>query len=244
MTRRAIILTAAVAALPMAAPAAAPSFVGVLPPPTVKEAFADSYGQVILREFGAILRESADPNCLRSKGLTPDALHAFGETFMLRRGQAWLDMLLDFIDGPAADREFMKLGGDRAIEELRTLAADPVVREFKEIARPAQLDNLVDRVTEEFDRYSVLKQIKLVRQLSPISTGSDLMAESRAEPSEDAAEAFAEANQTPALLRFRELVEAMTEAMATAADKERMLRHGPGQSFPGADEELREHCIR
>lgn len=230
--------------LPVAARAAPPDFVTALPPVTVKQAFADSYGRVILREFGAILTESADHGCLRARGIEPAALQAFGEELLVRRGQAWLDMMFDFIDAPAAGQAFRRLAGAGAVDELRALAADPVVREFLEIGRPAQLDNLVDRVTEQFDRYVLLKRIGLVRQLSPISTGSDLMAESRAEPSEDAAEAFAEANQTPALQRFRQLVEAMGEAMVAATDQERLLRHGPGQSFPGADAELRAHCIQ
>ena len=244
MRRRTAVLATVLVFMPGLAPAAPPAFVAALPPPTVKEAFADSYGRILLDEFGAILAESADPNCLRTKGLTPPQLRAFGEEFLVRHGQAWIDLVFDFIDGAAADRAFRARAGERAVEELRTLVADPVVREFLEIGRPAQLDNLVDRITEEFDRYTLFKQIRLVRRLSPVTTGSDLMAESRAEPSEDAAEAFAEANQTPALLRFRELFEATTEAMAAAVDQERMLRHGPGQSFPGADAELREHCIR
>lgn len=236
-------LLGALLLLPVGARAAQPDFLAALPPVAVAQAFADSYGRAVLREFGVILQESADPACLRAKGLEPAALAAFGEELLVRRGQAWIDMMFDFIDAAKAETEFRRLGGDNAMEDLRQAAADPIVRELREIGRPAQLDNLVDRVIEEFDRFVLLNQIGLARPLSPYATGSDLMAESRAEPSEDAVEAFAEANQTPALLRFRELVETMGKAMAAATDQDRLLRHGPGRSFPGADAELKAHCI-
>lgn len=242
--RAAAVLLVALGLAPGAARAGAPEFFAVLPPVTVKEAFADHYGQAILREFGAILRGSAGSACLRDKGIEPGTLQSFGEDLLARRGQAWIDMVVDFIDAAKADAEFRRLGGPGALAELRDLAADPVVREFLEIGRPARLDNLVDRVIEEFDRYVLLNRIQLSRQLSPYATGSVLMAESRAEPSEDAAEAFAEANQTPALRRFRELAEVvMAEAIAAATDRQRLLQHGPAQSFPGLQAELKAHCI-
>lgn len=244
MRRSAVALLAAVTVAPVWARAAAPEFFTVLAPVTAKEAFADHYGQAVLREFGAILSESADRACLLGKGLEAGTLVIFGEDLLVRRGQAWIEMVLDFIDAAKADEEFRRLGGAGALEELRELAADPVVREYLEIGRPARLDGLVDRVIEEFDRFVLLNRIALTRQLSPYATGSALMAESRAEPSEDAAEAFAEANQTPALRRLRDLLEAMAEAISAATDLQRLLQHGPTRSFPGLEAELRAYCIQ
>lgn len=66
----------------------------------------------------------------------------------------------------------------------------------------------------------------------------------RTEESEDAAARFAEANDTPELRRFDALLGIFGEAMAEATDREQLLRHGPIRSFPGAEAELRAHCIR
>ena len=44
------------------------------PGPLVRAALGSPYGRAMLAELGKSLRESADPACLQSKGLTPEQL--------------------------------------------------------------------------------------------------------------------------------------------------------------------------
>lgn len=241
---RAAILLAMLACLGPARAADRPAVLTVLPPLTIKDAFADPYGRVMVKEFGAILVESADPACLAARNLPAASLPAFGEDFLVRHGQGWADMMLAMVDAEKADAGFLRLAGADALEELRRLLGDPIVARYIALTRPAQLDTLVNKVTEEFDRYALLTRLGLVRQLSPVVTGSALGDADRTEASEDAAARFAEANDTAELRRFTALIDSFGEAMAETTDREQSLRHGPIRSFPGAEAELRAHCIR
>lgn len=241
---RAAILLAMLACLGPARAADRPAVLTVLPPLTIKDAFADPYGRVMVREFGAILMESADPACLAARNLPAASLPAFGEDFLVRYGQGWVDMIFAMTDTAKADAGFLRLAGHDALDELRRLLADPIVARYVALTRPAQLDRLVNKVTEEFDRYALLTRLGLVRQMNPMVTGSTLGDADRTEESEESAAAFAEANDTPELRRFTALIDSFGEAMAEATDREQLLRHGPTRSFPGAEAELRAHCIR
>ena len=236
---------AAVAAILAPAPASAqiPQFMAVAGPmTTASEAFADSYGQLMIDELGKALRKGADPACLAEKKIAPDALRARGEDMLVRHGQAMFDRMLALIDGRAADAEFARLGGAGALAEWRALAADPLIVELNRIMRPGKLDALVDQTTETFDRYVMLSGFTL-DNISPISTGSELMEKSRVESSSEQVDAFMASNDTPAIQRYIALSEATEETLQAALAHDQVLKYGPTQWMAGLDDDLRAACV-
>jgi hypothetical protein len=234
---------AVLALLPASASAQVPQFMAVAGPmTTAKEAFADSYGQLMIDELDKALRKGADPACLAEKKIAPGTLRARGEDMLVRHGQAMFDRMLALINGRAADAEFARLGGAGALAEWRTLAADPLVVELNRIMRPGKLDALVDQTTEMFDRYVVLNGFRL-DNINPVATGSELMEKSRAESSSEQADAFMAGNDTAAMQRYIVLSEATGEAIQAAVAQDRMLQYGPTQWMAGLDGDLRAACV-
>ena len=227
-----------------AAHAEAPQFIKVAAPVTGKEAFADTYGQLMVDEMHKALLKGAQPSCLAERDIArADILRDRGEALLVRFGDAIGERMMAAVDADRADREFVRLAGGTALHELRTLIKDPVVAELLRISRIADRDRFVDRTTETFDRYVLLHRIKIDR-ISPIVTGSAfLMEKSRAIAAEGEADAFVAKNGTPAVKRYLELVEAAGAALEAAADRERLAQMGPTQLLAGLDEALSVLCV-
>jgi hypothetical protein len=227
-----------------AAQAEAPQFIRIAAPVSGKEAFADVYGQLMVDEMHKALLKDAQPSCLIDRNIArADILRDRGEELLVRFGDAIGEKMMAAVDADLADREFVRLAGGTAMQELRTLIKDPVVAELLRISRIADRDRFVDRTTETFDRYVLLHRIKIDR-ISPIVTGSTfLMEKSRAVAAEEEADAFVAKNGTPAVKRYLELVEAAGIALEAAADRERLALMGPTQLLAGLDEALAALCV-
>lgn len=235
----AMIAALAMRGMPLAAP---PTFLSIVEPITAAEAFADPYGEALVLELASVLQKSATPTC-PSRSMTAEQWRALAVDLLVRYGQRMLDQMLAMVDGGKADAEFIRLGGPEAHAELRELMINPLIAQYLAIVRLGGRDALADQITETFDRYALIGQIGVRGQVSPISTGSDLMNASRIEASEEEAEEFANQNATPHLQRYLELSDAMAAAMEAALDRDRMLRYGPLQPFDGIERELKDYCI-
>jgi hypothetical protein len=243
--RRWLTLFAVVASLwAVAARAEAPQFVKIAGPMTGKEAFSDTYGQLMVDEMHKALLKAAPPSCLIDREIArADILRDRGEELLIRFGDAIDQKLMAAIDGDLADREFARLAGSSGLHELRTLLKDPVVAELLSITRVADRDRFVDRTTEAFDRYVLLHRIPIDR-ISPLVTGSTfLMEKNRAVAAEEQADAFVAKNATPKVKRYLELLDAAAAALDAAADRERLSRLGPTQLLAGLDEALSALCV-
>jgi len=237
---------AAALAFLWAAPARAeaPQFIKVANPVTAKEAFADVYGQLLVDEMHKALFKAAQPTCLGDRNIArADLLRDRGEELLVRFGQAVSDRMMDLVDAGAADKEFLRLAGPNALNELRGLLKDPNVGELLRISRVGDRDRMVDRTTELFDRYVLLHRLKIER-INPLVTGSTfLMEKNRAVAADEASDAFVTKNGTPAVKRFIELVEAAGEALESGLDRERLSRLGPTQLMLGLDQALAALCV-
>jgi hypothetical protein len=239
----ALALTGAIGAS-AAARAEAPQFMKVAAPVTAREAFADAYGQLIVDEMHKALLKGAQPSCLNEKGIArADLLRDRGEALLVQFGQGMSEKMMEVVDAEAADKEFLRLAGANALNELRTLMKDANVTELLRLSRIGDRDRMVDRTTEIFDRYVLLHRIKIDR-ISPLVTGSSfLMEKNRAIGADEKSDEFVAKNGTPAVKRYIELVGAAGEALESGIDRERLARLGPTQLMAGLDAALGASCI-
>jgi hypothetical protein len=227
---------------PEAALAEAPQFVRAAAPVTAKEAFEDSYGQLMVNELHKALLKGAEPICLADRRITADRLRDAGEEMLIRYGQGIADKMMEVVDAKAADQEFARRGGANALAELGTLLKDPAVLELIRLSRPGDRDRLVDQTTDMFDQYVSLNRIKLDR-INPVATGSYVLEKRRIDDSDGQAEEFIGRSETPALRRYLELVEAAIESLQAATDRNQLARYGPNQMIQGLDIALSAVCI-
>lgn len=227
-----------------AARADVPQFMRIAAPVTAQEAFADTYGQLLVDELHKALFKAAKPACLQERNIArADILRDRGEELLIRFGQNIGDKLMAAVNADAADKEFVRLAGAGALNELRTLIRDPNVAELLRISRVGDRDRLVDRTTEAIDRYVLLHRIKIDR-ISPLVTGSSfLMEKNRAVAADEKSEEFVTKNETPAIKRYLELVEAAGQALEAGVDRERLGQLGPAQMLAGLDMALGALCV-
>lgn len=221
-----------------------PQFIKVAAPVTAKEAFADTYGQLFVDEMHKALLKAAQPSCLIDRNIArADILRDRGEALLIQFGQTIGDKLMAAVDAEAADREFIRIAGPTALNELRDLIKDPAVAELLRISRVGDRDRFVDRTTEAIDRYVLLHRIKIDR-ISPIVTGSMfLMEKNRAVAADEKADEFVAKNGTPAVKRYLELVDAAGQALEAGADRERLAQLGATQLLAGLDAALSALCV-
>jgi hypothetical protein len=227
-----------------AARAEAPQFIKLAGPVTAREAFADIYGQLMVDEMHKALLKGALPSCLTEREIgRADLLRDRGEALLVQFGQSVNDKMMELVNAEAADKEFLRLAGANALNELRGLLKDPAVAELLRLSRIGDRDRMVDRTTELFDRYVLLHRIKIDR-ISPLVTGSTfLMEKNRAIGADEKSDEFVARNGTPAIKRYLELVEAAGEALESGVDRERLARLGPTQLMAGLDAALAASCI-
>ena len=245
-TSRIILLFGAALLAATAAQAGQPRFAQAVPDPvTVKEAFAEPYGQLIVDALDKALRKDANSACLTGKQIAPDQLRTHGEAMLVRQGQSRVDRMIALIDADKADAAFSQRGGPTAHDEWRALQTDPAVVEYARLSRPARLIGLVDGTAENFGRYVLLRRIKL-GEINPLATGDEkilTLGEETADAAIEAAEAVRKTNDTPAMRRYLELSEWIADALQAAVDQSQLLRYGPSQWMAGLDEDLRGLCI-
>jgi hypothetical protein len=207
------------------------------PEPLIREAFASPYGRALIAELGRRLRADADPACLSSKGVAADQLEPRGEALLIKWGTRAAETAMSYIDFAAYEKNFP------ANAELKGLTQQPQVKRFLEIERPKRLAKGLDFIFEQFDRYNLIKRIKLA-SISPIATGNDdLLRANPTEQAEDALDEFVAANKSADIERFMTLSEQAAEAMQSALKKEQILKVGPGTFYGGVEVELAELCI-
>jgi hypothetical protein len=214
------------------------------PAEVVTGAFATPYGKTIIAEFGAILRESADDNCLRSKGLDAAELPRRAEGVLLRHGAVYFGEIRKLIDQEALERIFAAKAGATAKDEMLRLNNDPEVKKLNDISEPGRTAGVVNQVAENIGRVALLVRIKLVRSPAPIASGRQELLE--ADPTEKSVEAqddFAAKSQSAAVKRYLALGEKLAESIAEAPDRDRAIRLGPLQLMPDLQEDLIGLCI-
>jgi hypothetical protein len=214
------------------------------PEQLAREAFASDYGRLIAAEFGKILRESADADCLQAKKLDDAQLDERGRALLVRQSARIFDTYWKLYDTKRFEVALATRGGVNAKAEIIRLRKDPEVKKLLDLYQPGKLATVVDSVAEIVDRYTLLRRIKLKRRISPLAPGNESLL--RANPSEqgaDAVERFLKQNKSAQVKRWLALEEAMLKATEQSMDRNAMAKIGPSQLAAGLDAELAELCV-
>jgi hypothetical protein len=204
----------------------------------VRDAFASDYGKALTAELEKSLRKAADSACLKDKGLESGELEARGHDLLVKWGTRYVDVATSFFD--------LKVYAERfpASDELERLKQDADVKQYLAMAEPMRQAKLLNAIFAQFDRYVLLKRIKLA-SVSPAATGNDeLLSKDPTDATEDALDKFVADRKSSPLDRFLDLSDQSSEALAASIMQGPVLRAGPGTFFGGVETDLEELCIR
>lgn len=203
----------------------------------VREALVSSYGQALIAEFGTNLRAGADAACLDSKGITADQLAARGLALMTKWGTRMAETSDSLIDKKVYAEKFS------GHAELAKLRQDASVQRYLAVAQPIQSATTLNSIFEQFDRYIMLKRIKL-SPTSPAASGNEVLMNK--DPAGDAGEKlekFVAASKSAALKRYLALTRQDAAARTGSIRKADLLQAVPTTFFQGVETDLAELCI-
>jgi hypothetical protein len=227
----------------MAAHAQSPEETRATLPAQIREAFDSPYGKALVAELGKSLRSNADASCLTAKGITPDQFEQRGHDLVVKWGLRTMETANSFIDPKVYREKFTATAGRDAEDELARLRDDADVKHSMELERPIQQAETVDLFFEQFDRYVLVKQIKLMA-ISPLATGnSQLLEMNPTEAAERKLSQFAAENKSPALKKYLKLSQQSLVASTAATKMEDALKIGPDTFLAGMEADLAELCI-
>jgi hypothetical protein len=214
------------------------------PEALVAAAFSSPYGQALVDETAAVIGESAEAACVQAKGMQKSAIAERARTILVQHGAAAIRILATAIDRSKYEAGLVARKGPDAVAELERLRRDPLIQEFRAIQRPLADANLANWVVEQFDRYVLIKRVKLVRGVSPINTGKEQLLQ--ADPTDQTLEkldAFADSNKSATLERYLDYTQAAIGSLGEAANREQLQKTGPIEWMAGLDDELAALCV-
>jgi hypothetical protein len=244
-------------AVPTIGPAAAqggwPSYVADFVPATVvPAALAQPYGRAFVSEFAKVLAESADPQCLATRGITKEQVAERGRALAVQRGIYLWDRLVGTIDR-AAYRSYLRARiGTEGVAEFERLRDDAQVRAYLAAEEPARHALVVRYIFETMERHNMIQRIKLVRGISPYSTSDpSLMDADPTEHVEARLKQMGASDTSGVLLRYREMSAAARKPLNDAVDNDvfRNLSQGhwlagPDNNGDGFKDDLAALCVR
>jgi hypothetical protein len=204
----------------------------------VREAFDSAYGKALTAELGKSLRASADPACLADKSLTTDRLEPRGRDIVIKWGTRMMEGASAIIDQQTAANPFP------GATELERLKRNADVKRYLAMEEPLRQAKILDLIFEQFDRYVLIKRIKL-EAVSPLGTDNqDLLRLNPSKAVTDAQEKFFAGHPSKALRRLMELSEQEANARTAATKKILVVPPLPHTFFQGVENDLAELCIR
>jgi len=208
----------------------------------VREALATPYGKGLAAELGRMLQKDADTACLPSKNVTAAQLPERGDALIAMWGARGIGAVGNYFDEKVFAEKFAEVAGAGAAAELKALRESDGVKRYVAIERSWRLAKVLDFLFEQFDRYVVVRRIKL-SGVYPLATGNEaLLKLNPAEDLEAQAEAVKEKDKSPQLDRFFELFDAAADARE-ASLKPEAQDFGPGTLFGGIENDLADLCI-
>src|SRR4051812_36376810 len=111
-------------------------FLNPNPGALVNEAFAQPYGKLLADEFAKVIAESADPACVKAKGLQPSQFNERARAILVRTGTHYIELTAKAIDRTKyrANMETRKGAGWNA--DYDRAKADPSVQKWIAMQRP------------------------------------------------------------------------------------------------------------
>lgn len=243
----AALCTAAFALFAAAMPARAqmpPEIADLSPAELAKGSFATEYGELLVHEFARVVRESADPECLRTRRLGETELRERAREVMVRNGTRFIEIGRELVDTAKFDETFTAAAGKDAKAEYKRLREHPTVKGHIELSNPARYARVADAVVETMNRHAVVSGYKLSALFSPRSSGNAALLQ--ANPSEKAAaaaRAYMREHDSPELRRWDHLTRSAVYAQGHATDMQELLRLGPVQLTPDLGADLERLCV-
>ena len=216
----------------------------------VREALQTPYATALLKTFAASVRKDGDPACLQTKALDDAALIERGRALWERYGVQMMKVLDENFDRAAFQAALSAGAGPKAAAELERLERDPDVKKLIAVNRPARLAKVVDSIVENFDRFVLIRRIKLA-PTHPVGRGeTELMKDNpteamRANPTEAteaAVQQFLKRHASRKVDRYLDLVDAVETAMPKGY-AHTGSKLGPMAFFADAEPDLAELCI-
>ena len=243
MLARFAILLLALAAAPLRA-GIPPGYADVdrSPPQLAHEVFDAPYGRLLVGEFGGILRDSADAECLRSRAITVAAVEARGLDLLVSIATRYLQIAADLVDEAKFEVAIARRAGKDVKAELAALRADSDIARYFELNKLAVFAGVANQVAENIDRHALLRRIPLKRRLSPLGSGNSTLLQAFEDLDQEAGR-FLDSRTSPGFKRLVEIQDAMAESLEEASDKETFLRMGPVQLTPELEARLAELCV-
>ena len=238
------LLCAALALLAASARAqVAGEFIGRPPAEVAREAFDTEYGRLLAARFGSVLRDSAQPRCLRATAIDPATMEARGRELLIRTATRMLEIHAGAVDEKKLHAAFAALAGKDAPAERERLRENPEVRRYLEMLESARRAKLADQVVDTVGKSAARQRFALKKDPALLPHEPALKGVSPELPSQQRAATMAEGTPSPALRRWLELAFRMNEALQQAADYDRILRLGPEKLTPDLAGELGNLCI-
>src|SRR5689334_16731441 len=193
-------------------------------PSLLRDAFDSAYGKAMVAELGKTLRKNADAACLAEKGIRPDQLEPRGHDLIVKWGLRTMEVANSYIDPKLYDEKFAASAGSGAAAELARLRKNADVKRSAELEQPIQLARIVDMAFEQFDRYVLIKRIKL-DTVSPAGSGNvALLKLNPTEAAEEKIDKFLAANKSSALKKYSELSQKSHDARAASTKVDDALK--------------------
>jgi hypothetical protein len=207
-------------------------------------AFARPYAKLLIAEFESVLRDSADRACVKTKAIATQGLYESARDILLRRGTQMMEVMSAKIDWAAFDANVADRAGEDAKTEMARLRNHPDVQTFLALARALMQGAVVEHVVENLRRYAIINRIRLVRGISPIETGNEvLLKASEEDDSYDKLADFLMDRKSPELAQYVRLALAVQEALADAFKSDAVLNLGVRELMPGLEQDLADLCI-
>jgi hypothetical protein len=204
----------------------------------MRDAFASSYGQALIAEFGKSLRKDADPACLKEKGLEVDQLDARGRDLLSKWSTHYSEATAALFDHEAYSELFT------ASAELEGLKKNAEVKRYLAITAPARQAELLDIFFEHFERHLLIRKVKLAAA-HPLRTGNrELLNKNPTEATEKALDKFMAGKRSAAFNRYLDLSDQAAAASKVSMKKDRVVALGGVENlFRGVEIDLAALCI-
>lgn len=251
----ACIATLLQAAIAQSAPRGGPlplSLIDVVPADFVRDAFAQPYGRALATEFAAVLRDSTDPKCLKTKKISAQQLEDRAHAILVRRGTYLLGRLIATIDRSAFKAYAPARIGRDGLAQIERLERDSSVQAYLKTEKPVLLAYVASYILENVDRYALLLRIKFVRPVSPFSINNkSLTALDPTEKTEAKLKEMVASDKSGVLERYLGITAAAQKALDDAIDPKAARNLGPGELLAdpnknreGLHNDLANLCIR
>jgi hypothetical protein len=235
----------ALAGVPVSAQTSAkplPEIRKILLTPSAAESIEAPLAAKLADRLGQVWFESAEPACRTSRSLDLASYQKLARTMLVAVGEHMRQLAAGALDGPKADAEFAAQAGPEAIEELRRLSGEPVVREFVVQMRSRSAAEQTQTYLENIERALLLSRVEVKGHANPLASG-DTDLEEEIEKASSAPLDYADANKGKAMDRFLELVIIAERTLADTSNRDELLQWGPGKLMVILEGPLKTNCI-